>query len=709
MTLLNWVRGHVNIVNFLHNFFQNRRGSVATIFLLALPILLGMTGLAVEYGNALVVRTVNQRIADAAAYAGAIAFNSSGSTSVMQSAASRIVALNNLNGVTVTATQIASPSDSTRQAVQVAIVQPVGLVLSRFFTGKGTLNVAVSSTAELVSQAANCIVALDGSSTGLQVSGGANVKTNGCGVASQAQIQVANCGAYIQTNSATYNTTTTIPGGCLALRKPDGVSQQVAQKKPVTDPYAGSTAVNAATARLATVASMAAPANPTFAFPTGGTLINFDGGYNQSTISAINALAQANGCTATWNNANWSYDCPNGSNTQLKIGSICGGCTLSLNTHVTANTVLTINSSIAAASTITFGYGTINIGGDYTGGYGGTVVLGSAFNISGAFNGGSSGTITLADGTYNIGKGIYLTGSSTVTFGKGVFTIGRGTTSCGSGFYSICATSSGTTTFGGPSTFILPGGIRTGGGATLNLGSGNGNSYQIGVSSDGYAFRGDGGAKTAMFDATGGSNVYQFGGNVNLTGGGSCLIIGAAGRHDIKGNLWGTGAMKLGSGVYTVTGSINFGGSGGGDSSCGGSTVGIYADQVTFVVGAAAGSLATSGICAGQAFCIAAGYGNVTINAPSGGATPGFALIGPQSASNTAGALFTSGAANTTITGVFYNPNGAVTMSGGAGLGSGAGCLEIYGKSVAVSAGAVLGSSCQSSGGALTYKVRLVQ
>ncbi len=695
-------------------FLGNRRGSVATVFLLSLPILIGTSGLAIEYGNALVVRTVNQRVADAAAYAGALALNSTGSESVMESAAERIATLNNLGGASVVATKVASPSDSTRQAVQVSIAQPVTLVLTKFFTGKGTQNVSVVATAELISQAANCIVALDGGSTGIEVSGGANIKANNCGVASEAQLKVANCGAYIQTNSATYNTTTSLPSNCggnFVLRKADGVSQQAAVKRPVTDPYGGTEPVTTATARLSTVSSMSAPSNPTFSFPSGGTTVNFQGGYSQSAINAVNAAAQANGCTAAWtgSNSNWSYQCPSGSNTVMKIGTICGGCTLSLNTNASASTVLTINSSISAASTMTFGYGTINIGGNYTGGYGGTVVLGSALNISGFFNGGSSGTITLADGTYNIGQGIYLTGSSTVTFGKGTFTIGKGNISCSGGFYSICATSSGTTTFGGPSTFILPGGIRTGGGATLNLGSGNGNSYMIGTSSDGYAFRGDGGAKTAMFDATGSGNVYQFGGHVNLTGGGSCLIVGAASQHDIKGNLWGTGAMKLGAGIYTVTGSVNFGGSGGGDSSCGGSTIGIYADQVTFVVGASAGSLATSGVCANQAFCLAAGYGHVTINAPAGGATPGFALIGPQSASNTAGATFTSGASNTVITGVFYNPNGAVNLAGGAGLGSASGCLELYGKSVSVSAGAVLGSSCQSSGGAVTYKVRLVQ
>jgi hypothetical protein len=354
---------------------------------------------------------------------------------------------------------------------------------------------------------------------------------------------------------------------------------------------------------------------------------------------------------------------------------------------------------------MTFGAGTFNLNGSYTGGYGGTYFTGAALNVTGFVNVGTSGTVSFGSGTYNIAQGLYLPGSATTTFGTGTFNIGRGTTACSGGLYSICANSSGGTTFGAGSTFNLSAGVRAGGGATVALGSGSGNTYNIGTSSDGYAFRGDGGSKTSLGDSSG---AIRFAGHVNLTGGGSCLVVGTAGQHDIKGNLWGTGAMKLGAGIYTITGSVNFGGSGGGNTSCGGSNIGVHADNVTFVIGAT-GTLATSGVCAGRSFCLAAGYSSVLINASNGGSTAGFAVIGPTVASNNAGGNFTSGATNTAINGVFYMPNGDLEFSGAGALGSPGGCLEILGKSIDVSAGGLLGSECIATGGATNLAVRLVR
>ncbi len=697
----------MRLVNFLRRLLGDRRGNVAAVFVLALPILTGVTGFAVEYGNALVVRTVNQRVADDAAMAAALAYNSAGTTAAMSAAASRITALNGRSDATATATLVTSPSGNGRSAVQVTLAQNVPVVVSTLFNGKTQLAVAVTSTAELVSQAPNCIIALDAASTGAGVSGGANITANRCGVASNAQVAVANCGAYIQSSSITYNTNLNVPancGGTTTLRKADGTAQ-TPKKQPVTDPYAGNAVVAAATARLTTVAALTAPSAPSISVGAGGSAIDF--GYN---ATSTKSQATANGCTAAQNGNTWIYSCAPGSIRKIGTITIQGGIKVTFNdSSCDPSRVLTINSSIVAQDQIIFGCGTYYINGNYTGGYGGTIFRGGTFNITGFIDVGNSGTVTFGDGTYNIGQGLYLNGSTTTTFGVGTFNIGKGIVACGGAYYSICALSSGGTTFGGPSTFSLPGGIRTGGGARLTLGSGTSNSYQIGVSSDGYAFRGDGGAVTTLADSTSISDGYRFAGNVNLVGGGSCLVIGAAAQHDIKGNLWATGAMRLGAGTYTVTGSINFGGSGGGNATCGGSNIGLYADQVTFVVGAASGSLATSGDCSGQAFCLSAGYSSVTINAPSGGSAPGFAVIGPQSTANTAGANFTSGASSSVITGVFYLPNGPISLSGGAGLGSGTGCLELVGKSVTVTAGAVLGSSCTATGAATSFKARIVQ
>ncbi len=706
----------MKILALLIDLLRQRRGSVTTVFLLTLPILIGMAGLAVEYGDALVVRTQNQRVADAAAYSAALAYNASGNDeAVMRNAATRIGGLNGLTGTaTVAAAIVPSPADASRNAVQVTITQSVPLVFSSFIAGKTALSVPVVSTAELVSTTSNCILALDSASTGVTLSGGVNISAPTCGVASNQNITISNCGPYIKASSISYNNAlsyATNCGGLPPLRKADNTALAPV-KKLVVDPYASSVNVTTPVARLATVNSQTSPAAPVIAAMSGGNPVDFDYSAGAST------QATANGCAAVKSGNTWTYDCPPGSTKTISTVTIRGGLSVQFNTGTTgvyapnSTNVLNINTSFAGQDAVAFGNGTFNISGHYKGGSGGTTVGTSQFvamNVGTYFDTGTSGIIVLAAGTYNIVQGMYMNGSAVTTIGASTFNIGRGTISCSGAYYSICALSSGGTTIAGPSTFNLSAGIRTGGGATIQLGSGDGNSYKIGPSSEGYAFRGDGGAKTLFANATQAGNVYQFGGHVNLTGGGSCLIIGAAPQHDIKGNLWGTGAMKLGAGIYTITGSVNFGGSGGGDSVCGGSTIGLYADNVTLVIGASAGSLATSGDCSGQSFCLSAGYSNVVINAPTTGTSAGFAVIGPTSSSNTAGGHFTSGATNSLITGVLYMPYGPLNFDGGAALGnSTGGCLEVIGKYISVTQGGLLGSSCISSGGASNFRVRLV-
>jgi hypothetical protein len=57
-----------------------------------------------------------------------------------------------------------------------------------------------------------------------------------------------------------------------------------------------------------------------------------------------------------------------------------------------------------------------------------------------------------------------------------------------------------------------------------------------------------------------------------------------------------------------------------------------------------------------------------------------------------------------------YFPNGAVSMSGGANLGGGAGqCLEVVGTQVSLSGGSTMATSCPSLATASSSKVTLVQ
>jgi hypothetical protein len=140
---------------------------------------------------------------------------------------------------------------------------------------------------------------------------------------------------------------------------------------------------------------------------------------------------------------------------------------------------------------------------------------------------------------------------------------------------------------------------------------------------------------------------------------------------------------------------------------CNGTSVGVSGSNVTFVIGAS--KLPTNN-CAGEAFCVAAGFANVTLTAPGSGTAEDLLVVGPTSAGNTAGAAFTQGSSGTTLTGAFYFPNGAVNMSGSGNISSGGGCLELIASQVTLGGGSAAASSCTGlGGGSLGTTITLVQ
>ncbi len=205
-----------------------------------------------------------------------------------------------------------------------------------------------------------------------------------------------------------------------------------------------------------------------------------------------------------------------------------------------------------------------------------------------------------------------------------------------------------------------------------------------------------------MADATGtitvtcGSTTSTFclAGSI-VSGGGTCLTIPAAAEHDINGSISVAGGTTLGSGIYTVTGYIAFGDNNGGDVTCNGASVGVSGSNITLVIGA---SSTPSNNCAGNAFCVAAGFGHVTLTAPTSGATENLLVIGPTSTTNTAGAAFTQGSSGTTLTGAFYLPNGPINMSGSGTISSGGSCLELIGSQITLGGGSAAATTCSGLG-----------
>ncbi len=418
--------------------------------------------------------------------------------------------------------------------------------------------------------------------------------------------------------------------------------------------------MTAATGRLSTVTSMAGPAAPTVT--AGG---NVDFAYS---TSSTQSQLTADGCSGTFSSNTWTVTCSG--RTSYNFGAITtgGGITVAFNT--------------GGASTNTY-------------------------NFSGSIN--MTGTaITFGPGTYNIAGGLFTGGGTTTTFGAGTYNIGKAATGCSDGVkYSICNTGT-LLKFLGPAKFTLQGGVYNNGGSKLVMGdSGTGNSFNIGPASSGNAMWLGGGAFTQLGDATDAGSVFQMVGNFWVpSGGGSCTYLPAASQHDIQGSFLTAGGTVLGSGVYTITGYMDLGGTAGGDVSCNGATVGLSGANVTIVLGGS--TLPSSGTCSGQAFCLAAGYNNVSLTAPGGSATTaGLVVVGPTSA--TGGAAFAEGAANTSLSGAFYFPQGAITLSGGASVGGGSGqCLEMIGTQVTLSGGTAAASNCVAGGGG-SIRIALVQ
>ncbi len=632
------------------SFVHDQRGGVMILAALLLPVMIGVAALVVEFGGGLLTKARLQRVADLAAFSGATAYNRASSTTAMTAAAQMVGRLNNVANTALNAQLVNSPRGDGSQVVQVTVAVSNRLYLSKVLGFTSNLPVAATAYASLGSATPGCVIALSSSGTGVTLSGGTSISAPKCGVSSNVSIAVP-CGTTITTKEATY--VSAAPSApCSGLKDANGATLS-AKQKTVTDPLASEAGVAAATGRISTAQALSSPSAPSV---SAGKDIDF--AWNQSGTAG---QATAIGCTATWVQPTWTMTCPAGGNYNFKKMTIGGG--IAVKFAMTGST---------AATRYTFS---------------------DVLPLSGS-------TVDFGTGTYSFAKGLSVGGGTTVTFAAGTFSFGASTTACSDGgYYSICNTGT-SLAFDGPSTFSIGSGVYVGGGSVMNFGAGTSNVYDLGASSNGHALTMAGGAKTYFADSNSGSGKWQAAGNINvLGGGGSCLTLPAATQHDIKGYFAGAGGTILGAGVYTVTGYIAFGASGGGDVTCNGQTVGVKGVDVTLVT--AGGSTYGSGTCQGKAFCMGAGYGTVSLTAPTSGTTAKLAVVGPTSGT-TAGAAFAEGA-TTSFSGAFYFPKGPISLSGGASIGNGTGqCLQIIGSQIDISGGTTAASAClgaSASGG----------
>jgi hypothetical protein len=627
-------------------FRRDTRGTVTLLVTMVLLALLGIVGLVVDYGAAMVLKAQDQRVAEITSFAGGLAYGSANQgAGALTAVVSALAQLNGLPANSMTPHVVSSPSNDGNPAVQVTASTTTPTSLSRLLSGMTALTEAALAASEIRPAGMPCLIALSGSGSGVTLSGGTSVNAS-CTVASNSSVSVP-CGTSMQAAGVTYATTLSTP--CNGITPTTGHSSVAYAETTVNDPLRGNAQVASLRARLATVAEQSAPAAPVVS-GGGNVELGYSASSSQSQLGAV-------GCSGTFASSSGTWTVT------------CSGSTIAI-------AALTIDGGITAL---------FNTGG----------AAGTTYNFSGAITVGGGSSLTFGPGTFNIAGGVYQSGS-TLTFGSGTFNAGRGGSACnGGGRYSICVTN-GTMTVGA-TVMTLQGGIYVGGGDKATLGAGASNSYDLGASSDGNAIYTGGGATLTMASATGSGSLFQAAGNIDLAGGGSCTALPAAAQHDIDGNLTVAGGVTLGAGVYTVTGYIGIGMNGtGGDVTCNGVSTAFSGSNITFVIGA--GSTPMSGDCLGLAFCLGAGYSGGSLTAPTSGADENLLMVGPASAS--AGAAITEGAASTTMTGVMYFPGGSITLDGGASVASGAGqCLAIVGTAISVEGGTSATTSCPSAGG----------
>ncbi|WP_296041440.1 pilus assembly protein TadG-related protein [uncultured Agrobacterium sp.] len=619
----------------------NRDGGIAIMAALALPLIIGFAALSTEYGYGLLVRDQNQRIADLASYAAALAYGNTNSQDSMRAAAENVAKLNGIDPGSVSVSLAPSPKDPTSQSVRVEVKTTNRLFLAPVLGVGKTLDISADAFASFGAAEAACIIALDKSGTGVTLSGGVQVGAPNCYVASNHSL-VAPCGTKITAKSATYYMGTLEPCQWTPnIVKADGSPAPTA-RAPTSDTLEDHAGVAALNARFQIMRNASWPA---VASVTRGQDVEFGGASSPPTTAAA---LKAIGCIYDPANYNqywtekWDVTCPG---SKVDAGSLL----------VHGN--LQVKFNVAGSGS-------------------------TAYNFSGKIQNDNGTKLEFGDGIFTVAKGVY---GADLTFGAGAFYFGMGDEKCGDARYSLC--SSGKITIGGPSKFVLDAGFYVGGGASLKLGLGTSNSYTIGKSSGRNAVALGGGAVAVMADANTGKGIFRLNGDLNGGGGGSCITLPASAEHDISGNVNLAGGAKLGSGTYTIDGyfSVNTGG-----ASCS-DNVAVAGKDVTIIV---SGVDTPSGSdCNKKSFCLTGGNA-ITLNAPKAGAYADLAIIGPQSSTKKAGAVITSGG-QAKISGAFYFPNGTVEFGGGGQIGdASSGCLQLIGTSISLSGGSQAISQC---------------
>ena len=492
--------GFPRFAGFSRRLLDSTRGAVAVIGALSLTAMVGMGAFAVELSRGYAADTANQRIADMAALAGALAYNVNSSTSEMTASAKAVVVA---QGLAASAANVALVTDSatSKQLVQVTVTTSVPLALGRVFSSALSYDVSAvgaASTSATTTTAPPCIAALSATPTySITLSGGVAINSPGCAINTNAGVTVP-WGTYITAKQVNAGKSVDNPG--------NGIT---------TSPTANNIVANKANAAVdwmkddSSLKTMLCKINKL----NGTTDADYADGNTACTTPLVTPAAPSSPGTTDWTlayekktgatpakyeTADYScvYDVPAGTYTIRKL-TVPGGCSITFQSGST----LIFDSIDMSGSGMTIGDGDV------------TVVNTLGFN--------SGSVITIGNGNHSFGT-LSVTGGRQLNIGSGNLNVTNGITMDGGSYIRVAIGVGNTVTIG-----------KTGANA-INIGGG---SYMCFTANC-----------TAPSAAAG---TFSANGTV-VTSGGSTIIFPKATTHVINGSLSLNGSSTFGSGTYYI-------------------------------------------------------------------------------------------------------------------------------------------------------------
>jgi Flp pilus assembly protein TadG len=393
---------------------RDRRGVVAVLLGLTAPVLVMALGLGIEVSRWSVAVVQLQRVADAAALAGAFDYQHQ-STKVARTAATAAANLAWINKVTgmaspawaastqlltdnqITVQIIAGLRNASDTAVKVTVSQQLTLYLAGIFTSATSQTISATAVAELMAVTSGplaCVLALQGDSNGItttqdiSISNGVQVNTNGCALRSDAAVNLTG-GATVNGNVIAAGQVSISNGA--SITSPYAATSNAGQ---IPDPLAGDAAVQNALQAAATASGIAE---------------NCNSGGGHCTISPGNftGISVSNGATLTLTPGLYTVNGPvnfGGGTVNIQAG----GVSIVSTGQVTIANGVAVNNFLAP---------TPGSAGAAAGGIPGVLLATSAPNPNGTyaviFAGGASftfaGLIYVPNGTLSISNGVSTT------------------------------------------------------------------------------------------------------------------------------------------------------------------------------------------------------------------------------------------------------------------------------------------------------------